>query len=56
VWRGCRLAVEWADTGSFSLEQHRAIMRRAGSGMVEIKGKSCFLREGGLLSFLQGLQ
>jgi hypothetical protein len=45
-----------ADTLMVSQEQYGWIMRRGGSGMVKIKDKSLFHREGGLLSFLQDLQ
>jgi hypothetical protein len=42
----CRLAPKRVDTGLVSQEQCRGILRKVGCGMVEINGKSLFLREG----------
>jgi hypothetical protein len=53
--RGCRLALERADTGLVTGTAWRG-WRMAGSRMVKIKCKSLFLREGGLLSFFQSLK
>jgi hypothetical protein len=42
------VALKRAETGSVSQEQCGGILRRASSGMVKIKFKSLFLREGAL--------
>jgi len=50
------LALERVVTGLVTWLQCGDALRSEVSGMVEIKSNSLFLREGGLISFIQGLQ